>query len=450
MIPQLMKKNIPEITGMRGLAALYVVLLHVLVAWGGITGKPLPSEVKRYAFNHGWIGVDFFFVLSGFLLALPLLTKLDGVKTREFWGSYLMKRWLRIAPPYYLAILFTALLLGEIAYLVREPMDVFLHVLYLHTFSIDTFGTINPVFWTLGVEFQFYVLLPLLVVLLARRSWAAWLVALGGLTLSWRWMTYGGGGPSSWLSFTLPAFLIHFAFGILAARVYLSGWRLRPATTLALLGGSLSLIVFPLTHFNPNGSVSQGTSSLLANLSLRPLLALGFAGVILGACCGRSLYNRILSNRPAQWVGESSYSLYLTHVPILWALARNPSMVELGFTAYLGVGLLSCLAVAFAFYGLVERPSLRLRHWVTSVRRARDRKPMPPTPAAWGPTASRTPSSGLHPVPVPGSRPVPNGFAGSGWPGQANSMAVGLLRPGSPPLPPLHALDPTGPPRSND
>lgn len=354
-----MKREISEITGLRALAALAVLALHGLATYG-YAGHAPPESAKYLFFNHGWVGVDLFFVLSGFLLALPLLPRPERVASAPFWRNYVASRWLRIAPPYYAAILLALAMAGNIGFVVHDPLDVLFHATFLHTWHLPSFMTINPVFWTLSIEFQFYLVLPMLVVLLASRWWFVSAVALTVGTLFWRANGYGGQGGASWLAFTFPAFLIHFTFGVLAARLYLRGWRLPMNARYFVPAVLVSFVALPLSHFNGFWSFSQGDSSLMAAVVLRPLLAVGFAALILGLCCGQSGWNAVLNARPMQAIGRMSYSLYLAHVPPLLILNEVwPSAG--GFPLYVLAFAVLCLATSAIFYYLIEGPSTRLR-----------------------------------------------------------------------------------------
>lgn len=377
-------RHLPEITGMRGLAAFAVLLLHVVVIYSWAN----PAVPRVPGFEFGWVGVDFFFVLSGFLLALPLLQRPEGIRAPGFWATYMAKRWWRIAPPYYVSILLALLLAGDLQYLVREPADVALHLTYLHSVRADTLVTIVPVYWTLASEFQFYLLLPLFAYLFTRRSWPVTLALLGAVTLAWRAATFHGPGGPSWMSFTLPAFLLHFSFGILAARAFLAGWRLpgRGAIAVPLVFGVF--VLGPILWLGAPGSYSQGDTSLLSNVLMRPLLGFGFAALIFTVCSGASVYRRAAASTPMRALGESSYSLYLTHVPIMLLLGRWAPIVEAGFWTFLVAAVSLSIAGGALFYLFIEKPSLALRGWF--VDRA-TRKPRVPTGQA--PMAERAPRS---------------------------------------------------------
>jgi peptidoglycan/LPS O-acetylase OafA/YrhL len=371
---------------MRGFAALYVLGLHVVSVYAA--GRTTPGGPFQGFLIQGWIGVDFFFVLSGFLLALPLLARPESMKTPGFFRNYVSKRWWRIAPPYYISIFATLAIVNQMDYLADHPGDVLLHLGFLHAFNSYTLTSIDPVYWTLASEFQFYLVLPLFVLLLRQRTWPVSLAAMGLVTLAWRAATYHGVGTPSWVSFTFPAFLLHFAFGVLAARAYLTGFRLPVKASLAIPTVVGALIVAPLVLLG--APLIQGTNSLTANMVLRPLIALGFAMVIFLTCSDASLFRRIFSSRPMVVLGDQSYSLYLIHVPILYAVTQVPFFVHHGLWAYMAAGVVASLAGSTLFYGLVERPSLVVREWMVS-RSARGRpsianpNPMPTFSAEGGP-----------------------------------------------------------------
>lgn len=377
-------KDLPQVTGLRAVAATWVFLFHVLLFYL-LTGT-WEARWTYLGFNWGWIGVDLFFVLSGFLLALPILERPEGARAPGFWRKYMSKRWFRIAPPYYVSIVFALAIGGRLAFAAQHPGIIALHLAYLHNVSWPTARSIADVYWTLADEFQFYLILPFLALLFARRHWKLTLAASLVLSMAWRYETFRIGGPMNWWTFTVPGFLFHFCAGIAAARLYRDGWRLPGrigAWTAVFFAG---FIVAPLYLLVGPTSTWQAHQALLSNVMVRPMLAVGFAGLLLCALTQGAWLSKPLASPLLQAVGNRSYSLYLVHFPILAALMRWPALTSYGFVIYLLITALVCFTATELFYRFVERPSLSLRQWVLRSRTPR---------AVRGPVASAASVAGV-------------------------------------------------------
>ena len=164
---------IDALTGLRGLAALWVMVFHLWLIFDG--APPVFIKIAQWSidltpfFSCGWVGVNLFFGLSGFLLFLPFAQILLGLREKIYLGEYFKRRFLRLVPAYYLqiAILFFLSLVG-----MHSPVStkiLIAHLLMLQDFFPDQL--MNGVYWTLPVELSFYLLLPLLFILLQRTGW---------------------------------------------------------------------------------------------------------------------------------------------------------------------------------------------------------------------------------------------------------------------------------------
>lgn len=128
-------------------------------------GKP-SQEYAYYdlyaLFEKGFAGVELFFVISGFSMALITYKGIDTTKQID-WKNYLLKRIWRIVPAYYTAIvLWSILIYYGVAPKPIAIIDQLSHLLFVHTFNPQTYYSISGVFWSLGIEMQFYFLLPLI------------------------------------------------------------------------------------------------------------------------------------------------------------------------------------------------------------------------------------------------------------------------------------------------
>ncbi len=161
---ELVLKRVPALDGLRGLAILAVVEFHFAE---GLTNASRPESAIYNVFRTGWLGVDLFFVLSGFLIT-GILSNSKG--TPGYFRNFYWRRALRIFPPYY-AFLFVFGVLYPLAR--HRPLDApWWHWTYLTNVAIAAGLPVNSCshFWSLAIEEQFYLLWPLLIYMLSRKA----------------------------------------------------------------------------------------------------------------------------------------------------------------------------------------------------------------------------------------------------------------------------------------
>src|SRR2546421_594614 len=196
--------RLPFIDGLRGLAMLWVLVYH---CWVHTVRTPIPVSVgARHldltAPRHlGYLGVQLFLVLSGFCLTYPLARRGAAGMTLDLRRFFRRRAW-RILPPYYVALAAFALLptvergirsaLGQDASEVSHVTagQLVSHVLMVHNFSLAWMGAINASFWTLALEWQLYMLFPLLVWGFRRWGPGRTLAAVLAITLAYRTWVY--------------------------------------------------------------------------------------------------------------------------------------------------------------------------------------------------------------------------------------------------------------------
>lgn len=363
----------PALTGLRGLAALAVFCLHAWSLCGRV--EPLPewpamSAALRWLFGIGWVGVDVFFTLSGFLLALPFLRDPSAAPVVR---NFLARRWLRIFPAYYAQLLVLWLIVPQLPALatalrnVPEGMGVLAHGL-LWFFAWPAVTPWLTVWWSLPVEFGFYLLLPLLARWLSPGRWP-WLLALPLLGLVWRW---------TWLNFAEPGLLTvyrvdqlpgrigQFVIGMLAAMLWVrrADWRERVSRHAQVLFvcAMFAVLLLPAAWLlvNPTAHDLPSVHPLL--LGWHDLASLAVAGLILASCTAGGGLVGLLRSPPLMVLGTVSYGLYLWHFPVLLCFRvwlREPGVAWPGFWMFWSLSLLASLALASLSYWLVERPCLR-------------------------------------------------------------------------------------------
>ncbi|MGE0200751.1 MAG: acyltransferase family protein [Candidatus Melainabacteria bacterium] len=352
-------------------------------------GSPL-LQTGAYLAATGWIGVDLFFVLSGFLIGSQLLRFFEnGQHPAQLW-RFFAHRALRILPAYYTLLLLIQFalprngLLREAVFFQHIPQHMHWHWLLLQDY---TGAYIYPVLWSLGVEEKFYLMAPLLIagLLLAsrragRHRHTLILIALSVLLVipaAARLITCLHNPSESVEMYRhfrfsmlhlrcdglIAGLMVAFVLRYLRARLqWLNAPRLPGA--LMLLG---LLVVWRTSLWLPGDM--DPTFSVVALSVTGLLLAVGFGLMVLGGV--------LLPNPSAGWLGSRifygiatiSYSLYLLHSMLVapvsqaWFAFSYPLSwpVEAQLAAYL---LLFCLAagiIATGYYGLVEKPFLVLK-----------------------------------------------------------------------------------------
>ncbi|MGH8028685.1 MAG: acyltransferase family protein [Arenimonas sp.] len=368
--------RIDSLTALRGLAAFAVFAFH---AWllahmpDPAPGVALLSPALTWLMRNGWSGVDVFFTLSAFLLAMPYARAAVAGRPPPDWRAYLRRRAARILPAYWvqLAIVLAGSLMGVAwgrTFPAWEGVGSALAHVVLWINAWPRVAALQPHWWTLPVEFGFYLMLPCLARAFTARRWP-WLLALVALAWAWRaaWLMNPRADFAhfAWIE-QLPGRIDQFAIGMLAAwwwaRREGRGGTISPrrANTL-LVAGALAFLAMPALF------LVDGRATLSQVMSLHPVvlawhgLASAAVALVLVACAAGAPAARWLAARPLRFLGEISYSLYLWHVPVIfWVLWQSGDTIAVGdFWPYFSICLLLSLALASLSWWGVERPALR-------------------------------------------------------------------------------------------
>lgn len=323
--------HVPALDGLRGIAILLVLMAHTL-------------DGRWLFFSGGALGVDLFFVLSGFLITTLLLEEWDRrgeISLRGFYG----RRARRLLPA-----LVAVVLVGAVAEAIGgiSPGLLFARLAVRLSYVANFVGVFDPrllsmhVFgqlWTLGLEEQFYLLWPLALILLLRRGASdrriARILVVVVFAIMWNrllWSPFGDWQRMNYLPDTHGDVIL---VGCLAAFVWRRGW-FRPSSLETVAAVAVAAVM--VAWF-------RETSNLY--LSALPLFAVAVAVLLLaGLEPGR--WSRVLEVRGLQATGRVSYSLYLWHVPLIAVLGPIP-------------GVLVAVPVAVASYRFIEQPFRRRR-----------------------------------------------------------------------------------------
>ena len=327
--------RIPSLDLFRGIAIACVFLHHCLgpafganqLPWTGwapdfsLTAENYPL-ILLYPLTLAWWGMPMFFVISGFCIHLSA-----NRQAREGMRGFFTRRFFRIYPPYFAAMLFFGLVWpGTRASLNSDYGRVQLasHALLVHNFAGLSYFGINPSFWSIAIAAQLYALYPALLMCVRRWTWRKTIVflAIGEAIvrlLFGIYFTLSGQHPPTWLSANPFVFWFSWALGALLAEAHL---REKPLP-LADSSPWVWTVVFLVTCIvRPLNDLAFFTgAALAANLIARKLTADA-------PSANRSLSTSVTAAREPLWkrhlhsAGLWSFSIYLVHEPLLEAFGR--------------------------------------------------------------------------------------------------------------------------------
>lgn len=377
--------RVPILDGIRGIAILLVMIFHFWIV--GTAGGALPWErVYGDVAGMGWIGVDLFFVLSGFLITGILY---DSRETPHYFRVFYGRRTVRIFPLYYgaLVIFFLAgpLVLAHLHVpTLADMQSANAEQLFSWAYLLNWYegfkgwnAVAHPLqhFWSLGIEEQFYLIWPFLVLKLVRRRLMGICVGLMALALTLRAVIYWLHFPYATYTWTLcrADSLAIGAVVALAARDPADWKRLVKWARRLVLPALGAIIVGRI--LNPRCTVGPGdTPTFFMNT-----FELTLAGIFFGACIAiavsshrENLGHRLLGSSFLRFFGKYSYCLYICHLPIIVVFAKlglNRSHLAkllhselLSILAVDGVALAVSITIAFASWHLYEKQWLKLKN----------------------------------------------------------------------------------------
>ncbi len=361
----------PALDGLRGLAALLIVWHHFLQLTP-IHGFWLAHLAPWFAFS--WVGVDLFFVLSGFLITGILA---DAKFKQHYFRSFYARRVLRIFPLYYAVLFMVLVILPSLG--IKTGISPQSHI-YFWTYTSNFYFANTGWYahylshlWTLAIEEQFYIFWPIVIFLvpLNRLQKVLPLMFLSVTVL--RAILYSMGFNFVWLhlvTFTHCDGLVLGSYLALAIRSTdsraLQG--LRPNKLTALFFVFLASFILNEGGFFYH-ALMVPIVLIASNLIILPILAILFVWLIYEATtrtCG--IVFRIFSQRVLRWFGKYSYALYILHVPIAFLILqgnlrwlsphRQLAQLEL-VAAYFG----TCILAAFLSWHLFEKHFLKLKRY---------------------------------------------------------------------------------------
>jgi peptidoglycan/LPS O-acetylase OafA/YrhL len=305
------------VDGLRALAALWVVLFHIRAFSGDHVGIVPGLDLF---IRSGSTGVSLFLVISGFCMYIPFAAGRTG---RFEFGQFFSRRCRRLLPAFYATLVILVLVIavsaGRLGLETHSGVDLAgqtaVHATLLHQLFPNSFYALNGAYWSLGLEWELYLLLPLLIVGIRRIGFAKTIAIAVGVNVIYRLgvaLAIDGGlvaAHSGMATAVLPNFVLgrcaEFAFGMLAAELYVRGHlndrarRLRYAVLL-IVPVALATVGNPVNHL---------------------LFGLVFLVILSAVLTGGNVIARFASWTPLVVLGTMSYSLYLVHQPLVLVFA---------------------------------------------------------------------------------------------------------------------------------
>ena len=357
-----MKSRIAPVDGLRAFAVLGVMWAHVWMFYNNVAFKVGPIDIHRII-SFGGIGVDLFFVISGFCMYLMYAKKATDF-TVSGYGGFLLKRWKRIAPAFYF-IVAAECVLYWIQTSVFPLNSFFSHLLFINTFVTD--NVLSPPFWSLSTEWQFYLVLPFLFINDpgGKETWKR-LLLLTFVCMAFRLLLFYRhntdilqgvtiGSDKIWYRF------IEFGWGIIVARWYNTG-RTLPALFRGAYGFVIGLAIAYAGRLMVVTEVVGrfGNAAFVIKALGEPVMTAGFGVMLFNVISSPSIFSNFLSLGPLRFIGRISYSMYLWHWIICigishWYIAEKGVSALNMNVAYI-LSLLAVIPVAWTSFKLLEEP----------------------------------------------------------------------------------------------
>lgn len=312
------------IDSLRGIAALSVCIFHFVLGHGNyLKVYPRLESIS----NFGWLGVEMFFVISGFVI--PYSMAKSGYNFSKFL-FFIKKRIFRIEPPYIISVLVSfSMLCASSIFLNKQVNDfsltqIFLHLGYLNPFF--GYAWLQEFYWTLGVEFQFYIFMGLFYNIIFRSKNSFFICLLLICIFPFVRDNYK----------TFLSYSTFFCFGFIA-KTYLTKRINKVEAALC------TLVVFVTSLY-----FFKAEQALVGLVTLAIILFLP------------------ISSKLLTFLGKISFSLYLTHDIFGGRLINilNKSAFQIQPLLILNIGILFSLFVAYVFYRLIELPAIKLANAV--------------------------------------------------------------------------------------
>lgn len=354
-------RRIIELDGLRGIAILLVVSFHYINNQMVDRTDSLSKAITK-ATSFGWVGVDLFFVLSGFLIGSILIA---NKSSQNYFKTFYARRFVRIVPNYFL-LLIVFLTMWNLPYFAsnyflsgKQEIPFWSYFLMVHNFFMAKYETLGndalSVTWSIGIEEQFYLLFPFIVYFFPRK-WIPWILVT---------LIFGAFGFRSLFDHWIPRYVllpsrmdglaIGFLIGYLSQTGALVTYRklILKASRLVII---LILAICTLSYWKYND----------LGIAKHTLFAIGFGILVIYALMlPKTWLGSFLRSKALVWIGAISYSLYLFHYLIM--------VVVFHIAGYTGVGIFgikeiiltiiafsTSLIVSWLIYRWLEQPMVKI------------------------------------------------------------------------------------------
>jgi peptidoglycan/LPS O-acetylase OafA/YrhL len=366
--PRRQWRHIDALDGLRGIAILLVLFDHAFVL---VSGSPhLFFRAIEKVTGNGWIGVDLFFVLSGYLITSILL---NSKTSQNYFRNFYARRALRIFPAYFICLIIALVVVPHLPHRVGSMLGLFRGTTgqaWLWTYCANIkitlvhswyFGTLDP-FWSLAVEEHFYFLWPALVLMLSTKSLrrvCGILIFVAPLIRAA--MVFNHNEVGAYV-FTLCR-MDSLAWGALAASFVHD--RRSGLISFFRAAWIFPLIAFAITALWPHNGAWKTKFDFTAGMSI---LGFAFCGIVLSTVANPLPF---LKNSTLRSFGKYSYGIYIWEAKFTWGLFPAFAATKLGkpimAVPYAGpiflclAAILACYAVGWLSFNLVEKHFLVLK-----------------------------------------------------------------------------------------
>jgi peptidoglycan/LPS O-acetylase OafA/YrhL len=355
-------RRLDVVDGLRGLAILMVIFRHTFfdtLASPGWHMLFVADGIPIFPFTHfsnTWMGVNLFFLDSGFVLYLPFaLGKRVIGGLGDVRALYVRRAW-RLLPLYYVMLAVYLILDAAVLHQIRSPwLEIPAYATFTFPFFRETWQPrVNGALWSIGVEVCFSLCFPFLVVVVQRIGMARFVAVACAVALGTRYAAYAHhlGAQNTrtlnTLADSLPGRLDNFAIGMAAATLLVSGSRaVRPS-----VAAGAALALFTGSCWLWDTSLALGQPGLAAPIGGYALASAAFFLLLTAALGSEGLLKRALCFAPLRAAGIGCYSLYLVHVPLLWLFDGHPrGAMVLVYWGLTGV-------ISYGTYRWVEKPGM--------------------------------------------------------------------------------------------
>ncbi|MFB0612123.1 acyltransferase family protein [Aurantiacibacter poecillastricola] len=344
--------HLAALTGLRGIAAWMVVLYHArlsLTEWMSEAGLAIAGK--------GYLAVDLFFMLSGFVMWLNYgerLRREGAAGAPAFWWRRLARIWPLHGAILLAMVCFALVLLATGRDMANYPLaELPLHVLLLQNWGLTSELSWNHPAWSISAEMGAYLMFPLAVVAVRWERMGPVMLATGIVACAFVLHGIFAVAGAQNLGHQIPRLglvrcIVEFGMGMMLANLW-QHWRNRRGAALVVaLAAGLAF-----------------TGLLLPGMQETLVVPLGFALLLLALALDSGLASRLLSARPLVWLGDTSYATYLAHFPLLLAIkiVAVDESLQIGpllFAAY----VLVLLALSGGLYRWLEKPA---QNWLNGL-----------------------------------------------------------------------------------